>query len=122
MTDLKEVAPVGNERFGSLRFSTNDLLAGILRRNGVAYSDQSTLAVYWKVWHHLVPQVQFLIVSAALHDPVYLVGDYYYTATFQKEMDGFKWHPTPCSLTATPRKRGASGGFFAYSGLIILLG
>jgi len=70
-------------------------LAGILRRNGVAYSDQSTLAVYWKVWHHLVPQVQYLIVSAALHDPVYLVGDYYYTATFQKEMDGFKWHRHP---------------------------
>lgn len=97
-----EPVPVENQRFGSLKVTTNDMLAGILRKNGVAYSDQSVLTEYWDVQRDPASQVQYLIDSATLHDPIYLVGDYYYSATFQKEMDGSKWHPTPCSLTATP--------------------
>lgn len=97
-----ESVPVDTEPFGSLKITTNDMLAGILRKNGVPYSDQSTLTEYWEVQRDPVSQLQYLIVTAALHDPVYLVGDYYYTATFQKETDGSKWHPMPCSLTATP--------------------
>jgi hypothetical protein len=97
-----DVLPVENEHFGSLKITTNDMLAGILRKNGVAYSDQSTLTEYWAMQRDPVSQLQYLIVTAALHDPVYLVSDYYYTATFLKETDGSKWHPTPCSLTATP--------------------
>jgi hypothetical protein len=26
----------------------------------------------------------------------------YYTAQFQKDRDGSKWYPTPCTLTAMP--------------------
>jgi hypothetical protein len=97
-----DTAPVEKEPFGTLKITTDDMLAGIIRKNGVPYSDQSMLTEYWELQRDPVSGLQYLVVTAALHDPVYLAGDYYYTATFLKETDGSKWHPTPCTLTATP--------------------
>jgi hypothetical protein len=97
-----EPMPAENQRFGSMKITTTGMLAGILRKNGVVYSDQSLLTEYWDVQRDPASQIQYLVDSATLHDPVYLVGDYYYSATFEKEMDGSKWHPSPCSLTAMP--------------------
>ncbi|MGO9993622.1 MAG: hypothetical protein ACLPTF_14065 [Steroidobacteraceae bacterium] len=89
-------------KFGSLKIVTTNMLQGLIRKNGVAYSDQSTLDESWELHRDLDTQTQYLIVTARLEDPVYLTRGYIYTATFQKEPDGSKWNPTPCTLTAQP--------------------
>lgn len=87
---------------GSLKIVTTNMLPGLLRKNGMGYSEQSTLTEYWELQRDPDTQTQYLIVTARLHDPVYLLRDYRYTATFQREPDGSKWDPTPCTLTAQP--------------------
>ncbi len=84
---------------GQLKVVTRDLLPGLLRKNGVPYSGQATLTEWWELDTDPVSQIQFLIVSAGLADPVYLFRDYFTTATFQSEPDDSKWAPTPCTLT-----------------------
>lgn len=97
-------APAAAEtaQFGSLKIVTANMLQGLIRKNGVAYSDQSMLTEYWELQRDPDTQVQYLIVTARLEDPVYLDRGYFYTATFQKEPDGSKWNPTPCTLTSQP--------------------
>lgn len=91
-------APV---RAGSLEVSTTRMLQGLIRKNGVAYSDESKLTEYWE--QHTGPNgVEYLIVTSVLVDPVYLRDDYRTMAIFQKEPNGSKWDPTPCSLTSAP--------------------
>lgn len=91
-------APV---RAGSLKVSTTRMLQGLIRKNGVAYSDQSTLTEYWE--RHTGPNgAEYLIVTSVLVDPVYLRDEYRTMAIFQKEPNGSKWDPTPCSLTSAP--------------------
>lgn len=88
------------DRWGQLKITTDRMLGGLLRKNGLPYSDQSTQTEYWEM--HKGPGGEYLIVSAILHDPMYLDADYYTTATFRKESDGSRWRPTPCSLTSAP--------------------
>ncbi len=90
------------KRYGQLKVTTNDMLAGLIRKNGMPYSDQSALTEYWELDSDPATQMQYLIVSATLDDPVYLIGNYSYTAQFEKEQDDSKWAPTPCTLTAMP--------------------
>ena len=79
----------------ALKVVTTNLLEGWLRRNGVPYSDQTTLTEHWDrvafpngdVW---------LTVSQYVNDPKYLTGDYTTSMHFKKEPDGSKWKPTPC--------------------------
>lgn len=89
-------------QFGSLKIITDKLLPGLIRKNGLPYSDQASLTEFWKVYQDPVTQIHYLIVTAALRDPQYLTREYYYTATFQKESNGSKWNPTPCDLMTTP--------------------
>jgi hypothetical protein len=96
------VAPVG--RAGgpppalpprALKVVTTNLLEGWLRRNGVAYSEQTTLTEHWDrvafpngdVW---------LTVSQYVSDPKYLTGEYTTSMHFKREPDGSRWQPTPC--------------------------
>lgn len=106
---LHQVKPIGPNpvpqdarHFGILKIITTDMLAGLIRKNGLPYSDQSTLTEYWQLPRDPATQMQYLIDTASLHDPVYLIRDYYYTATFQQESGGAKWEPTACTLTSTP--------------------
>lgn len=94
--------PAGQSGFGTLKIATTNLLAGLIRKNGVAYSDQTSLTERWELHADPATQTPYLIVTGVLRDPVYLTREYYYTATFQREEDGSKWDPTPCSLTSTP--------------------
>ncbi len=83
---------------GQLQISTQNMLPGLLRKNGVPYSEKSTMSEYWEV--HADPNTgkQFLIVTTELTDPLYLHEPYVYNALFEREADGSKWDPTPCSL------------------------
>lgn len=88
--------------FGTLKILTNNLLPGLLRKNGLPYSGQTSLIEYWALQRDPITQTEYLLVTVALTDPVYLQRPYYYTATFLKEPDDSKWNPTPCTLTAVP--------------------
>jgi hypothetical protein len=79
----------------ALKVVTTNLLEGWLRRNGVAYSEETTLTEHWDrvafpngdVW---------LIVSQYVSDPKYLTGEYTTSMHFKHESDGSHWKPTPC--------------------------
>lgn len=79
----------------ALKVTTTNLSEAWLRRNGVAYSDATTLLEYWD-------KVTFpngdswLTVSQYVNDPKYLTGEYTTSMHFKKEPDGSKWKPTPC--------------------------
>jgi len=79
----------------ALKVTTTNLSEGWLRRNGIAYSEDTTLLEYWD-------RVQFpngdgwLTVSQYVSDPRYLTGEYTTSMHFKKEPDGAKWKPTPC--------------------------
>ena len=79
----------------ALKVVTTNLLEGWLRRNGIPYSEQTTLTEHWDrvafpngdVW---------LTVSQYVSDPKYLTGEYTTSMHFKREPDGSKWKPTPC--------------------------
>ena len=79
----------------ALKVVTTNLLEGWLRKNGVAYSDQTTIVEHWDrvafpngdVW---------LTVSQYVSDPKYLTGEYTTSMHFKREADGSKWKPSPC--------------------------
>jgi hypothetical protein len=94
--------PPPQKPYGSIKVQTSNMLGGILRKNGLPYSDKATLLEYWEQQSDPITQTNYLLDTAALTDPTYLLRPYYYTATFKQESDGSKWKPTPCTLTAAP--------------------
>jgi hypothetical protein len=89
--------------WGYLTIATNNMLPGLVRKNGLPYSGAATLLEYWQLMADPAePSTSYLIDTAALSDPTYLQRPYYYTTTFRKESDGSKWDPTPCTLRAAP--------------------
>jgi hypothetical protein len=83
---------------GSLRVVTSNLRAGYLRKNGVPYSERTTVTEHFDV-APLPAGGQLLLVNTVVEDPVYLTGPYVTSPHFKKEPDGSKWDPTPCSST-----------------------
>jgi hypothetical protein len=82
---------------GYLQVSTDSLLPGLLRKNGVPYGSRASMNEYWEV--HTTPGgPQLLVLSARFSDPEYLREDYMFNPIFEKESDGSHWSPTPCSL------------------------
>jgi hypothetical protein len=79
----------------ALKVTTTNLAEGWLRKNGVPYSDRTTLVEHWDrvafpngdVW---------LTVSQYVSDPKYLTGDYTTSMHFKREPDGSKFKPQPC--------------------------
>jgi hypothetical protein len=79
----------------ALKVVTTNLVEGWLRRNGVAYSEATTLTEHWDrvafpngdVW---------LTVSQYVADQKYLTAEYTTSMHFKREPDGSKWRPTPC--------------------------
>jgi hypothetical protein len=92
--------PAGNAGGGggSLRVVTTNLRAGYLRKNGVPYSEQTTVTEYFDI-ASLPDGSKVLLVTTTVEDPVYLTGPYVVSPHFKKEADGSKWDPTPCSST-----------------------
>jgi hypothetical protein len=89
-----EPAPGG----GSLRVVTSNLREGYLRKNGVPYSERTTVTEHFDI-APLAGDGKLLLVNTVIDDPVYLTGPYVVSPHFKKERDGSKWDPTPCSST-----------------------
>jgi hypothetical protein len=83
---------------GSLRVVTSNLRAGYLRKNGVPYSERTTVTEHFDV-ASLPDGSKVLLVTTIVEDPLYLTGPYVVSPHFKKEADGSKWDPTPCSST-----------------------
>jgi len=86
----------GPDGGGSLRVVTSNLRAGYLRKNGVPYSERTTVTEHFDV-AAFPDGSKLLLVTTIVEDPVYLTGPYVVSPHFKKEADGSKWEPTPCS-------------------------
>jgi len=85
-------------QYGGMQVMTDHMLPGLLRKNGVPYSGKAQMSEYWEV-NGEPDGDQWLTVTTELQDPEYLQTPFYFTSIFQKQPDGSKWDPTPCSLT-----------------------
>jgi hypothetical protein len=81
---------------GSLKVETSDLLPGYLRKNGLPYSGQTRLTEYWDQVSEQ-DGTPLMVITSIVHDPVYLQEDWITALHFEKEADGSKWDPQPCS-------------------------
>jgi hypothetical protein len=80
---------------GSLKVVTTHLSAAWLRRNGVPYSAQTTMTEYFD--RFATPGGdQWLVITTAVVDPVYLNQEFVTSTHFRREPDGSKWDPTAC--------------------------
>jgi hypothetical protein len=80
---------------GSLKTVTTNLLPGYLRKNGVSYSEDTTLTEHWDV----LPQPngdEWLVITTIVEDPQFLSRSYITTPNFRREPDGSRWDPSPC--------------------------
>jgi hypothetical protein len=85
----------GTTRGGTLRVTTDNLLPGYIRKNGVPHGDHAVLNEYF----NLVTGQQadaYFVVTAMVDDPMYLNGPFIRTYTFKKQQDASGWDPTPC--------------------------
>ncbi len=80
---------------GMLKVTTTRMRAGYLRKNGVPYSENSTLQEYYDAFTEPNGD-RWLNVTTIFTDPQYLTGPYVTTNSFKKIPDRSGWDPTPC--------------------------
>lgn len=88
----------GPDGGGSLRVATSNLRAGYLRKNGIPYSERTTMSEHFDL-SPLPDGGRLLLITTVIEDPVYLRAPYVVSPHFKQEPDGSKWDPTPCSST-----------------------
>jgi len=101
------LAPVGGQlgiglgprqgvRTRSLEVVTTNLKPGYLRKNGIPYSDKTTVREYFERFSEPDGN-EHLMVMTIVEDPTYLAVPFVTTTDFKKEPDASKWDPSPCS-------------------------
>ena len=83
-------------RAGNLKVVTTNLSGGWLRKNGVPYSENTTMTEYFD--RFTAPNGdEWLVVTTIVSDPKYLTQEFITSTHFKREADGAKkWDPTPC--------------------------
>ncbi len=89
------LGPRQGVRSRSLEVQTSNLKPGYLRRNGVPYSDKTTVTDYFERFTEPDGN-DHLMVMTIVTDPDYLALPFVVTSDFRREADGSKWDPTPC--------------------------
>jgi len=82
-------------RGGNLKVTTTQLSPGWLRRNGVPYSENTTLTEYYDRFTTPGGDVWF-VVTTIVDDPKYLTQPFVTSSHFRQEPDAAKWDPTAC--------------------------
>jgi hypothetical protein len=93
-----QYAPGGQRgaRTGNLKVVTTRMRPGYLRKNGVPYSANAVVTEYYE--RHEAPNGdQWLVVTTAVDDPVYVNSPFVTSTNFKKLPDASGWNPTPCS-------------------------
>jgi len=80
----------------SLEVLTTNLRPGYLRKNGVPYSDRTTVNEYYD-YHKEPNSDEWFTVTTVVRDPQYLDGPFITSSDFKKEPDGSRWDPAPCT-------------------------
>jgi hypothetical protein len=83
---------------GAMKVTTSNLKAGFLRKNGVPYSENTTVTEYYESIK-MPDGSPLLVVTISTTDPMYLRQPFVITSQFKKEPSEAKWHPTDCSAT-----------------------
>ena len=84
----------GPGKAGALKVITTNLNAGYLRKNGVPYSDDTTMTEYFD--RLSAYGNDWLTVFTIVEDPHYLNQPFITSTHFKREPDRSKWMPTPC--------------------------
>ena len=82
-------------RGGSLKVVTTRLKEGYLRKNGVPYSENTTVTEYFDR-HSETDGSEWFTVTTIVDDPKYLAGNFITSTHFKKEADASKFSPSPC--------------------------
>lgn len=85
-------------RGGDLKVITTQLSGGWLRRNGVPYSDSTTVTEFYDRFG-LPAGDEWLVVTTVVSDPKYLTQEFVTSTHFRREPNAAKWDPTPCKPT-----------------------
>ena len=83
-------------RSRSLEVNTTNLREGYLRKNGLPYSDKTTVTEYFDQFDEPNGDHWFT-VTTIVTDPVYLAVPFVTTTDFKKEADGAKFSPSACT-------------------------
>jgi hypothetical protein len=79
---------------GSLEVNTSHLAPGYLRRNGVPYSDKTTVQEFFDVIKE--PEADWIVVKTIVSDPTYLFRTMITSTHFRKQPDATGWSPSAC--------------------------
>jgi hypothetical protein len=82
-------------RGGSLKVVTTRLTSAWLRRNGVPYSESTTVTEFYDRFPGPAND-NWLVVTTVVADPKYLTQEFVTSSHFRMEPDGKKWDPAPC--------------------------
>jgi hypothetical protein len=80
----------------SLEVATSQLRAGYLRKNGVPYSEKTTVTEYYDLFKEPNGD-EWFTVTTVVNDPTYLAVPFVTTTDFKREPDGSKFSPSACS-------------------------
>lgn len=89
-------APRVGTRSKTLIVETSRLLPGYLRKNGIPYSEQTTVTEYFDTFT-AIDGSEWFTITTVVEDPVYLAFSFVTTTDYKREPDGSKWSPEPCS-------------------------
>ncbi|HEV8416035.1 MAG TPA: hypothetical protein VGQ49_20760 [Bryobacteraceae bacterium] len=81
---------------GSLTVTTSNLKGGFLRKNGVPYSDKTSLLEYFDLIKE-PDGTPLIVVTVSTTDPTYLRQPFVITSQFKKESSDAGWKPSECS-------------------------
>jgi hypothetical protein len=84
----------GRPASGNLKVVTTNTSGGWLRRNGVPYSDRTTVTEFFD--RFAAGADEWLVVTTVVNDPRYLTQEFVTSSHFRREPDAAKWDPTPC--------------------------
>lgn len=89
---------------GSLKVTTTNLLPGYLRKNGIPYSEKTTVTEYFDRYSAF--GADYMQVVTVVDDPTYLVLPHVVSSQFKREADDSKFNPVPCRTDAPDMRRG----------------
>jgi hypothetical protein len=85
----------GGAPAGYLVVTTDNLLPGWLRRNGVPYSEDTVMTEYFDRFA-AADGSEWLMITTIVNDPVYLSQPYLTSTHFRRETERSGWNPTAC--------------------------
>jgi hypothetical protein len=83
---------------GALKVVTTHIRPGYLRKNGVPFSEKTTLTEYWDLLRQPTGE-QWIVITTVVEDPTYLSRTWITSLNFKKEANGSKWDPSACEAS-----------------------